>query len=75
MRITCNNCKQEVEVPMYFYNERITTTSYHQFGTNEYKAFIDGEAICPLCGDTIHEIFYSTISKKDIIWITTGERG
>ena len=75
MKVTCNNCKQEVEVPMYFYNERITTTSYLQFNTEEYKAFIDGKAICPLCGNTMHEIFHSIISKEDIIWLTTNGRG
>lgn len=75
MRVTCNNCGQKVEVPMYFHNERITTTSYFQFNTEEYKAFIDGKAICPPCGDTIQEIFHSTISKEDIIWIATKGKG
>ena len=74
MKITCNCCKQEVEIPMYFYNERITTESYMQFGTEEYKAFIDGKAICPICGNEIREIFHSTISKKDIVWLITGEK-
>lgn len=75
MKVTCNNCKQEVEVPMYFYNERITITSYLQFDTEEYKAFIDGKAICPLCGSAIYEIFHSRISKEDIIWIATKGKG
>ena len=74
MRITCKHCKQEVEVPMYFYNSRITSDSFLQFGTVEYKAFVDGKAICPVCGTEIRETFCSTISTDDIIWLATGER-
>lgn len=74
MKITCKNCKQETEVPMYFYNTRITTETYARLGAQEYKAFVDGKAICPLCGTEIREIFHSRISSEDIIWLTTGER-
>ena len=74
MRITCRHCKQEVDVPMYFYNPRITTETFLQLNTAEYKAFVDGKAICPVCGTEIREIFHSTISTDDIIWLTTRER-
>ena len=74
MKITCKHCKQEVEVPMYFYNARITTQTYLQFGTEDYRAIIDGKAICPLCGIEMREIFHSSISDEDILWLATGER-
>lgn len=73
MLITCKHCKQEVNVPMYFYDAMITTETYlnlHQ----DYKAIVNGKAICPACGTEIQEIFYSTISTDDIVWLATGER-
>ena len=74
MKITCKHCKQEVEVPMYFYNARITTEAYLQLNAEEYRAIINGKAICPLCGTEIREIFHSRISSEDILWLATGER-
>jgi hypothetical protein len=74
MKVICNNCKQEVEVPMYFYDERLTTTRSHLQLIGEYEASINGMAICPFCGNTIRETFHSMISKEDIIRLATNGR-
>ena len=70
--ITCIRCKQKVEVSMYFYGERIVTTESFMDFDIEYKALVNGKAICPICGKEIQEIFHSIISKRDIISLATG---
>ena len=73
--ITCNKCKQEVEVPMYFYDAHINTLDSHMVREREYyRAVVSGKAICPYCGTEIREIFYSEISDEDIIRIATKGR-
>lgn len=74
MKVTCENCKNDVEVSMYFNNARITTQKYMLNFKEFYTAIIDGKAICPLCGNHISEIFHKQITDDDILWLTTGER-
>ena len=71
INIICKNCKQKVEVPMYFYDARITTHDSHMVREKDeyYRAIVNGKAICPKCGTEIRETFYSEISDKDIIKI------
>lgn len=38
MTITCNYCKEEVEVAPYFYDQRITADRYTPTDTAEYRA-------------------------------------
>lgn len=74
MKVTCNNCKNEVEVSMYFNNARIITRHATLYLEEDYIASIDGKAICPICGNHIGEIFHRRITDDDILWLTTGER-
>ena len=76
INITCNNCKQKVEVPMYFYNVYISTHDSHMIREKAeyYRAITSGKAICPNCGTEIRETFYSEISDEDIIRIATEGR-
>lgn len=74
MKLTCENCKCDVEVSMYFNNARITTRHATLDFEEDYTAFIDGKAICPACGHYITKIFHCRITDDDILWLTTGER-
>ena len=73
MRTTCDNCKCDVEVSMYFNNARIVTETCHRILEEDYIAMIDGKAICPVCGHYIYKIFHQRITDDDILWLTTGE--
>lgn len=73
-RITCNHCKQDVDVAMYFFGARITThDSMFAIGEQYYEAIVNGKAICPLCGKEILEIFHSEIGVNDIIALAGGK--
>jgi uncharacterized protein (UPF0212 family) len=67
MLTTCQNCKEEVDVAMYFYNHMITKEKYFLTQATEYKALVTGKAICPCCGMDIKKTFSSIISNKDIV--------
>ena len=69
--ITCKNCRQEITVPMYFSDIKITTEVYTTFDTKDYRAMATGRAICPLCGAEVYEIFNGLITKSDIISFAT----
>ena len=69
--ITCKNCHQEITVPMYFSDVRITTESYSLYDTKDYRAIATGRAICPLCGMEVNEIFSGLITKSDIVKFAT----
>ena len=71
--VTCKNCRQEVEVAMYFYGaEIISQASYDEPGKQYYKAKVSGKATCPVCGMDIHETYWDDISTKDIINLAKG---
>ena len=67
MLITCQSCKQEADVAMYFYNHMIAKEEYSLSQTTEYRARVNGKAICPYCGAEINKTFSSIISNKDIV--------
>ena len=73
MRITCNYCKEEVDVALYFRDALITTEESFYEGYIYYKAQTRGRAICPACGRTIDKQFAENLTKKDIIKLATGE--
>ena len=73
MLITCQHCKQEVDVPMYFYNHMIIEEHFFLSNATEYKAFVIGKAICPCCGSEINEKFSSIIDDTDIVKLAIGK--
>ena len=73
MKLTCKNCKEEVDVSMYFYDSQIINQTYFLSNTVEYTAVTRGKAICPLCGHEMHEYFKSAISPREIIELAVGK--
>jgi hypothetical protein len=76
--ITCKHCKNEITVPMYFSDVKITNESYMALDAVEYRAIATGKAICPLCGNEVREICSNVFSRQDIIDFATKrykERG
>ena len=71
MLITCNNCKQEADVAMYFYNHMIAKEECFMSQTTEYRARVNGKAICPYCGMEINKTFSSIMSNNDIVKLAT----
>lgn len=69
--ITCESCKQEITIPMYFSDVRITTEGYTPYDTQDYYAITKGRAICPLCGMDINTVFKGLITKRDIVKLAT----
>lgn len=71
--VTCKNCRQEVEVAMYFYDAEISSQdSYAELGKRYYRAKVSGRATCPVCGMDIHETYWNDISTKDIVNLARG---
>jgi hypothetical protein len=75
MKITCKSCKGEVNVPMLFYGERIVTQQFILSDAMEYKAVVQGKALCLCCGAVICETFSSVIKGRDIVRLAIGEGG
>ena len=73
MKVTCKACKQEVEVALYFYDACIQKVEDPIQCLSYPKALCRAKAICPSCGQEIHEYFDKDISKKTIIKLATGE--
>jgi hypothetical protein len=71
LKITCNKCKQEVTVPLYFYDIRILTEEEPIYHTKSYIASAIGKAICPCCGDEIYEHCRNPIYNDDIVALAT----
>ena len=73
MNITCKACKQEVDVALFFYDAHIQKVEdpIHCFSYS--RALCRAKAICPCCGQEIHEYFEKDISKQTIIKLATGE--
>lgn len=74
MKITCNYCKEEVDVAFYFSDALITTEMSFYEGYTYYRAQARGRTICPACGKTIDKIFTEDITKTDIIKLAIGGR-
>lgn len=71
LKITCNKCKQEVTVPLYFYDIRILTEEEPTYRNKSYIASAIGKAICPCCGDEIYEHCRNPIYNDDIVALAT----
>jgi hypothetical protein len=66
IKVTCNKCKEEVTVPLYFYDVRIVVEDNPMNMHREYTASVLGKAICPCCGNEIREHCRSPIFDSDI---------
>mgnify|MGYP003293399435 FL=1 len=71
IQLTCNKCKEEVSVPLYFYDVRIIAEDDRVNMTQYYTASACGKAICPRCGNEIREHCRNPIFKDDIIELAT----
>ena len=66
LKVTCDHCKQEVVVPLYFYDVRILVVDNPTNMHREYTASALGKAICPCCGNEIREQCKCPITLSDI---------
>lgn len=66
IQVTCNKCKEKVNVPLYFYDTRIIVEDDPTTMRREYTASALGKAICPCCGNEIREHCKCPIFPKDI---------
>lgn len=74
MIVTCDKCKEKVEVNMYFYDALIGK-EVDVFWLAEYwEARCRGKAICPCCGTEIHKYYARPIAPSDIIKLAMGEK-
>ena len=71
IQVTCNRCKEEVVVPLYFYDVRIVVEDNPTNMNREYIASAMGKAICPQCGNEIREHCHCPIFTNDIIDLAT----
>lgn len=66
IKTVCNKCKEEVAVPLYFYDVRILVEEDPTIMHREYIASAIGKAICPCCGNEIREHCRCPIFDADI---------
>jgi hypothetical protein len=71
IKVTCSKCKEEVAVPLYFYDVRIVVEDNPMDMHREYTASALGKAICPQCGNEIREHCRCPIFNDDIIKLAT----
>lgn len=71
IQVTCNKCKEEVTVPLYFYDVRIIVEDNPLTMHRDYIASAMGKAICPCCGNEIREHCRCPIFNDDIIDLAT----
>lgn len=67
VQVKCNNCREDVEVSMYYHDTRVVAQAMFPSDVKEYVAYTRGKAICPMCGHEIHKEFKESLSTKDII--------
>lgn len=72
IEVDCQNCKQTVEVNMYFSSGKITSNTNID-DELYYRATVNGKAICPACGIIINKTFCNDINVEDIIKLALGE--
>jgi hypothetical protein len=65
IEVTCDKCKQKVDVAMYYYDAHITT--HDVVDVQYYRAVVNGKAICSRCGSEIKKTFHSEIPVEAII--------
>jgi hypothetical protein len=66
IKTVCNKCKEEVAVPLFFYDVRILVEDNPTTMYREYTASAIGKAICPCCGNEIREHCSCPIFNDDI---------
>ena len=72
MIVTCDKCKEEVQVNMYFYDANIRKESDPFYFAEYWEARCRGKTICPSCGVEIHKYYARPINPNDIIKLATG---
>lgn len=72
MIVTCDKCKEEVQVNMYLYYEEIGKNIVAFSCTEYWEARCRGKAICPCCGAEIHKHYARPIEPSDIIKLAIG---
>lgn len=75
MIIECQYCKQQIDVPPYFFNERIEAEEDPIHFMRYYRASVEAKAICPLCGKEFRKIYHQLVSLEDIISLATKGKG
>lgn len=73
MIITCDKCKEEVQVNMYFYDVNICKESNPFYFAEYWEACCRGKAICPCCGYEIQRRYVRPIEPNDIIKLAIGQ--
>ena len=72
MIVTCDRCKEEVQVNMYFYGEEVNKNIVIFSCAEYWEARCRGKAICPNCGVEIHKCYANSIEPRDIIKLAIG---
>lgn len=67
IRIVCSNCKEEINVNMYFYDQRIIREQEFLSDKEYYQATVRGKTICPMCGMEVEKRFTSAIYPSEVI--------
>lgn len=75
MIVTCDKCKEEVQVNMYLYDASIGKNIVAFSCTEYWEARCRGKAICPCCGVEIHKYYARPIETSDIIELATWTAG
>ena len=73
MKITCKNCKSEIDVKFFFDNIKISQEQYQPGSHIDYHARARGTAICYKCGSSITEHFNTILHDRDIIKMATQQ--
>ena len=67
IKLTCNKCKEEVQVSPYFDNCRIKTETWSMY------AMATAKAVCPCCGAYITQEFKHLLNARDIAELAQRE--
>jgi hypothetical protein len=67
LKITCDECKQEVVINPHYYDAKITMTDEPIYQTRSFTAVVRSESICPKCGCHLYKYHECPISTSNII--------
>lgn len=68
MKYICTACKQESDLPLYFYDAQIVKDAYlPDPSRTDYYASVKVKGVCPYCGSLINNTVRKFISHDDII--------
>lgn len=71
IKIKCDQCKEEIYLPMYFRDARVNSRQFYPSGGVDYIATVYGTGICYCCGNQITKTFESYLSDETIIELAT----